>query len=511
GYISRIMKLGKFFAYASFLVNYPPLREVGASQEFHLMARTEPIIINKDNEYLPVLVREIAKKIENSSILLEPAGIHVGTSVLTRKKAALNLTKIKDDLLTDLKELACPNLRFPFLNKETEGEVNLSLVNLEPGGAIFFKEGEFLRGDDDNLTLGSEKAFSFFKKIIDEDNGKITVKYQSGEYEYNTNEFANYDIPAGVEIEYEEVEAASSSKKLPASHSAELREPAEPDPEVVAFQAKLKAGYGKFLKLITDNNISHRTNYYPKKGKEKVVETGSSSADTDGERAKETKEGDGDADETNKTNKLINMNPQQEQVKNLIDNLLATAAEPVFFLILKQKSKSISKGLSKVLDRKIAALEKASKDTKDTKDTRSVKELELEKVRAMKEIKTASMTASSSEGSSPDLEKFFERIKRKESLRTLTKEKKKILLELGADSGKSAGSSSTGDGSSGSRPIIVVDEAKKEEEITKTPATDTGVIKFYHDGQPYYEFTNFAPNFPINFPSLAGYENLAGE
>ncbi|CAG8574076.1 2324_t:CDS:10 [Ambispora gerdemannii] len=45
-----------------------------------------------------------------------------------------------------------------------------------------------------------------------------------------------------------------------------------------------------------------------------------------------------------------------------------------------------------------------------------------------------------------------------------------------------------------------------------TKEADSGeVIKFYHQYQPYYEFTNFAPNLPINdFPSVAGYENLAG-
>ncbi|KLL01672.1 MAG: hypothetical protein MRERC_11c025 [Mycoplasmataceae bacterium RC_NB112A] len=35
-------------------------------------------------------------------------------------------------------------------------------------------------------------------------------------------------------------------------------------------------------------------------------------------------------------------------------------------------------------------------------------------------------------------------------------------------------------------------------------------IKFYHRDKDYYEFTNFAIGYPINFPSLSGYENLAG-
>ncbi|MCE8163028.1 MAG: DUF1768 domain-containing protein [Candidatus Moeniiplasma glomeromycotorum] len=35
-------------------------------------------------------------------------------------------------------------------------------------------------------------------------------------------------------------------------------------------------------------------------------------------------------------------------------------------------------------------------------------------------------------------------------------------------------------------------------------------IKFYDKNKEYYEFTNFAEGYPINFPSLPGYENLAG-
>ncbi len=35
-------------------------------------------------------------------------------------------------------------------------------------------------------------------------------------------------------------------------------------------------------------------------------------------------------------------------------------------------------------------------------------------------------------------------------------------------------------------------------------------IEFYDRGMPYFEFTNFAEGYPINFPSLPGYENLAG-
>ena len=35
-------------------------------------------------------------------------------------------------------------------------------------------------------------------------------------------------------------------------------------------------------------------------------------------------------------------------------------------------------------------------------------------------------------------------------------------------------------------------------------------VKFYNRGEPYFEFTNFAEGYPINFPSLPGYENLAG-
>ncbi|CAG8759905.1 687_t:CDS:2, partial [Ambispora leptoticha] len=82
------------------------------------------------------------------------------------------------------------------------------------------------------------------------------------------------------------------------------------------------------------------------KGEEKVVETGNNgSAGGSGERAEETKEGDGDTDETIK-NELINMNPQ-EQIKKLIDNLLTLKVEGnqvineiEFFTRFKHLSKS---------------------------------------------------------------------------------------------------------------------------------------------------------------------------
>ncbi|CAG8777811.1 10388_t:CDS:1, partial [Ambispora leptoticha] len=88
----------------------------------------------------------------------------------------------------------------------------------------------------------------------DEKNGEITVKYQSGEY--NTREFANCYILERVEIEYEEVEAASSSEELAAtsSHTAELK-----DPLVVAFEKREAKIRLKFLERVDEINSIHKS------------------------------------------------------------------------------------------------------------------------------------------------------------------------------------------------------------------------------------------------------------